>query len=66
MAYIKIVDEDEDTSYDFLDEPADVIEGMQATIDFQEQRILQLESKIKELEYIVNRLDKESRDNVRC
>jgi len=63
MAYIKIVDEDEDTSYDFLDEPADVIEGMQATIDFQEQRILQLESKIKELEYIVDRLDRHSRDN---
>lgn len=63
MAYIKIVDEDEDTSYDFLDEPADVIEGMQATIDFQEQRILQLESKIKELEYIVDRLDSHSRDN---
>jgi len=63
MAYIKIVDEDEDTSYDFLDEPADVIEGMQATIDFQEQRILQLESKIKKLEYIVDRLDSHSRDN---
>lgn len=60
------VDVEDDFSYDFLNEDEDFIGALESTVENQAQRILELESKILELEYIVNRLDKESRDNVRC
>ncbi len=49
------VDVEDDFSYDFLNEDEDFIGALESTVENQAQRILELESKILELEYNAKR-----------